>query len=161
MGDAPRFVVDAMLGRLARWLRLLGWDVVFDPFADDPEIAALAAREDRIVLTRDRGLLARKLVRRGLYVDSEELGAQLRQVLAACGLEAAPERMFTRCVACNTPVEDVSAESVRGRVPPFVLAHHDRFRRCPGCARIFWGGTHGALARRRLEELLEEGRDFP
>ena len=152
----PRFVVDAMLGRLARWLRLLGHDVLYDPQWDDRAIVRIAAREDRIVLTRDHGLLARKIVRRGLLVSSDHVSEQLRQVLLALALHVDHGRIFTRCTACNTLVVAVEKATVEGRVPPYVFRSHARFVRCPGCGRIYWGGTHQGLALRRLEQMLAE-----
>lgn len=154
----PRFIADGMLGTLARWLRLCGFDTVFDPALDDPEIAARAAREDRVVLTRDRGLLARRLVTRGLLVEDADLGTQLRQVVAAFGLEVPEDALFSRCAACNGAVRRVaSKDEVAHRVPPFVLRTHDAFLRCPDCGRIYWAGTHRALALERLRKLLDPG----
>ena len=153
-----RFVADAMLGTLVRWLRLIGVDTAYDPHADDRAIARLAVREGRAVLTRDHGLLARRLVRDGLLVASDDLGEQLRQVIAAYALPVDPARLFTRCTACNTPVERVPPEEVQGLVPPYVWRTHQEFRRCPGCMRIYWAGTHEKHAREHLAVLLG-GRD--
>ncbi len=154
----PRFVADAMLGRLARWLRLLGWDVAYDPGLGDRELARLAAREDRVLLTRDRGLLARRIVRRGLLVRDDGVGRQLAQVLRDLGLDPDPARAWTRCSLCNTPTEEVPKESVAGRVPAYTYATHERFRRCPGCGKVYWGGTHRALACADLVRWLGEGK---
>jgi hypothetical protein len=154
--DPVPLIADAMLGKLARWLRLLGFDVLYDPSWDDAAIARRAAREGRVVLTRDHGLLERRLVRRGLLVESEQVGPQLRQVLDALGLGVEPGRMFSRCAACNTPVIAAGREDVRGEVPPFVLRRHETFARCPGCGRVYWGGSHRELAEKRLRALLGE-----
>jgi len=154
-GTPPRFVVDAMLGRLARWLRLLGYDALYDPSADDRALARCAAASGRILLTRDRGLLARRLVTRGLLIHDDRLAGQLRQVAAECGLALDPARCFTRCLACNAETREVSRDEVAGRVPPFVLRTHERFRACPGCGRVYWAGSHRALALRQLARLLE------
>ncbi len=153
----PRFVADAMLGRLARWLRLLGWDVLYDPSLDDRELARLAAREDRVLLSRDRGLLARRIVRRGLLVRDDDVGLQLAQVLGELGLRPDPARAWTRCSVCNTLTEEVPKQSVEGRVPAYTFATHDRFRRCPGCGRVYWAGTHRALACADLVRWLGGG----
>jgi len=153
---APRFVADAMLGRLARWLRLCGLDVVYDPRLDDREIARIAAREGRTVLTRDAALLRRRLVRDGLFIEDQALGPQLRQVFAACGLAAERLVLFSRCVSCNGLLEEVAPAAVAGRAPPYVLRTQARFTRCPGCGRIYWAGTQVPAARARLAELLRE-----
>lgn len=150
----PRFVVDVMLGRLVRWLRMLGYDTVYDPRADDAAIARLAARDGRIVLTRDRGLLRRRLVREGLLVDHDDVGAQLRIVVDALALDIAPERRFRRCLVCNAPLAEARPDEVAGRVPPFVLRTHAAFRACTGCGRVYWPGTHVADARARLDAWL-------
>lgn len=149
-----RFVVDAMLGRLARWLRLLGHDTLYDPSAEDRELARCAAATGRILLTRDRGLLARRLVTRGVLVEHDDLAGQLRQVSAACGLALDPARCFTRCPSCNAETVDAAPEAVSGRVPPYVLRTHERFRACPGCGRVYWAGTHRDAALRRLGRML-------
>lgn len=159
--DRPRFVADAMLGRLARWLRLVGCDTVYDPALPDRALAALAAREGRVLLTRDHALLARRIVRRGLFVESEQLGPQLRQVLGAFGIVAARELLFTICTVCNGALVPVGRDDVAGRVPPFVLRTHERFLACAGCGRVFWGGTHVDLALADLARLLGEGDSGP
>lgn len=143
-----------MLGRLARWLRLVGFDTRYDPHLDDRAIARIAAHEGRIVLTRDRGLLARRTVRGGVLVASDDLGAQLQQVVTELGLAIVRERIFSRCTACNGEVEPVDRDAVRGRVPPYVLRAHERFLSCRTCGRIFWPGTHQALALAELDRLL-------
>ncbi len=154
--DPPRFIADSMLGRLARWLRLLGHDTVYEPRWDDRTIIRIAVRDRRTILTRDRGLMARKIVRDGLLVDSEDLAAQLRQVLRAFKLTVSRESIFTRCTACNSPVVPADKAALSGQVPPYVLRRHDRFLSCPGCGRVYWGGTHQDLALRRLAEMLRE-----
>lgn len=155
MDPEPRFVVDAMLGRLARWLRLLGYDALYDPAADDRALARCAAASGRILLSRDRGLLARRLVTRGLLVADDDLAGQLRQVATACGLELDPARCFTRCPSCNAPTREAARDEVAARVPPYVLRTHERFRACAGCGRVYWAGSHRELALRQLAKLLE------
>jgi hypothetical protein len=143
-----------MLGRLARWLRLLGYDTLYDPRADDRALARQSAAEGRILLTRDRGLLARRIVTQGLLVEHDHLAGQLRQVATACGLVLDPGRCFTRCLSCNAGTGEAERSEVAGRVPPFVLRTHERFRACPGCGRVYWAGSHRELALRELGRLL-------
>lgn len=142
-----------MLGRLARWLRLLGYDTLYDPVADDRELARCAASTGRVLLTRDRGLLARRLVTRGLLVDSDDLATQLRLVASACGVTLDATRCFSRCLECNSETVESSRADVAGRVPPYVLRNHERFRTCPDCRRVYWSGSHRELALRRLASL--------
>ncbi len=150
----PRFVADVMCGRLARWLRLLGYDVLYRRDWRDDEIARAAAREHRLVLTRDRALTERRLVERFVLVADADLGTQLRQVAAACDLDTGPERLHRRCPSCNAVLAPCSAEAVAGRVPPFVQRTSRTFALCPTCDRVYWQGTQGDRARTRLEELV-------
>ncbi len=153
--ESPRFVVDVMLGRLARWLRLLGYEAQYHPRWDDATIARLAARAQAIVLSRDRQLLARRLVRRGLLVDEDEVGAQLRLVVDTFGLACDESRLFSLCPVCNTRLESAEPADVARLVPPYVLATQPRFRRCPACGKVYWAGTHHALTRERLSKMLK------
>jgi uncharacterized protein with PIN domain len=150
-----RFVADVHLGKLARHLRMAGFDTLWTSHWDDDEIVALAAAEKRAILTRDKGMLRRKDVDRGYFVRATESESQLAEVVRALQLEATL-RPFTRCRECNTPLEEVTRESVLDRLPPKVREAHSRFKRCPGCERVYWEGTHydrmkGVLARLRAE----------
>ena len=115
--EAPRFTADAMLARLARWLRVLGWDTRLDPTLPDPEIVRLAEAEHRILLTRDRGLLRELQPRKALEITHDQPLAQLAQVVRELKL-AAPHELFTRCTVCNTPLsEPLSGFTKYRRVP--------------------------------------------
>ena len=149
----PRFLADAMLGGLARWLRVLGVDVEYDPALDDPALARRAADEGRWLLTRDRKLTERRLARRHLLIASEQVAEQLRQVLDVFAIRPRAERLLTRCLRCNTPLVELPAEHAANRVPPFVLRTQSTFRRCPRCERIYWRATHAERMRQRLQSL--------
>jgi uncharacterized protein with PIN domain len=153
-GDPPqpvRFVLDAHLGKLASFLRLAGFDVVVH--ADDAHVANTAARDGRVALTRDVGLLKRSSVAHGYWVRQTDPERQLAEVLERFDLE---DRMtpFSRCLRCNVPVVPVDAEAVRDRLPPRTRGTFRAFRRCPGCGRIYWEGSHYS----RLARLLERAR---
>jgi uncharacterized protein with PIN domain len=137
----PRFVADGHLGKLARDLRMAGFDTLYGNDWDDDEIVRLSAVQKRTILTRDKGMLRRGDVDRGYFVRSTASAEQLPEVLGRLQLESlvAP---FSRCRECNTPLEDVSREAVLDRLPPKVRALYDRFKRCPGCERVYWEGTH-------------------
>jgi hypothetical protein len=141
-----------MLGGLARWLRLLGFDVVYDAEISHAEIARRAFEEQRVVLTRDRSLPEEWRLPRVLVLASEARVAQLREVEAAVGL-APHARPFTRCSRCNEPLEEAPPESVAADVPERVLREQTRFARCPGCRRVYWEGSHVARIRRALDEI--------
>jgi len=147
----PRFVVDAHLGKLARHLRLAGFDSLWRNDYGDAEIAAIAVAERRIVLSRDLGLLKRRAIERGYFVRAIDAEAQLGEVIGALQLEGIL-RPFTRCRECNVELNEVDKSQVLEQLPSKVREHYQRFRRCPSCARLYWEGTHydrlkGMLAR--------------
>ena len=131
-----------MLGKVARWLRLLGHDTLL--FRREPVglIIGLSAAEGRVLLTRDHRMATRKGIGRVLVLDRSEPGEQLGEVAKAHGLVIDPERVGTRCLECNKALETVTKEEIADLVPPFVLASQERFRRCSACNRVFWQGTH-------------------
>jgi uncharacterized protein with PIN domain len=133
--------VDVHLGRLAAYLRMLGFDALYRNDSSDEDLARTASDEERILLTRDRGLLKRSAVTRGYYVREIRPRPQLADVLERFDLArlAAP---FTRCLACNAPLERAPKEAVADRLPPGVRERHDEFLECPACRRVYWKGTH-------------------
>jgi hypothetical protein len=137
----PRFVADGHLGKLARNLRMAGFDTLYGNDWDDDEIVRISALQKRTILTRDKGMLRRGDVDRGYFVRAIEGEAQLAEVLERLQLErlVAP---FTRCRECNTPLEDISRDAVLDRLPEKVRGLYDRFKHCPGCDRVYWEGTH-------------------
>src|SRR3990172_771031 len=145
----PRFVLDAHLGKLARHLRLAGFDSLWRNDYADEEIVALALAERRIVLTRDRGLLKRRAVERGHFVHATDAELQLAEVVRVFQLEAML-RPFSRCRECNVALVDADKAEVSGRLPEKVRKFYDRFMRCPGCGRIYWEGTHYERLKRML-----------
>jgi uncharacterized protein with PIN domain len=150
--DSPRFVADKTLGRLARWLRLLGCDVVYGSNTSGQGLLAVARDEGRLVLTRERRVLRRPQAPPGLLIESDRFRDQLRQVVAACGID--PEaHLFERCVECNALLEEVSRGEVRGRVPEFVYETQTRFRRCPRCRHVYWQATHVERVRQELARI--------
>ena len=131
-----------MLGSLARWLRLCGYDCLYlgtEP--DDRELARVAERESRWLLTRDRELAAAGP--RTQMVRAGTLEGQLAEVLERHGLPAPEDLDSARCGECNGVLEDVTTHEIAAEVPPYVLANAERFRRCAGCRRVYWPGTHG------------------
>ncbi|HZX61179.1 MAG TPA: Mut7-C RNAse domain-containing protein [Candidatus Methylomirabilis sp.] len=142
MGDGElRFIADSMLGRLATWLRILGYDTLYFRDADDGRLVTLARREGRILLTRDTRLLARRRLGPVLFIRHDRVWDQLRQVAGAFALRMGPQ-LGSRCLRCNRRLALLAKACAAGRVPEYVYRHHDAFFHCEGCGRIFWGGTH-------------------
>ena len=150
-----KFLADNMLGRLATWLRLLGYDTAYLPEADDPALARIARAEDRVLLTRDVELTRRRGVR-FVLIESEKIEEQLRQVFHALGLTA--RQAFSRCAECNTPLDAATKETVRDAVPPYVFQTQERFLRCPHCQRVYWRGTHWARMVEQMQDRLGDCR---
>jgi uncharacterized protein with PIN domain len=148
-----RFFADAMLGRLARWLRIAGCDTAYEDGIADAELARRALEESRVLLTRDRRLLDEWRVPRALLVESEALPEQLRQVAGTFELDWRA-RLFTRCSRCNALLEQVSMHELGARLPPRVRSETRRFLHCPLCDRVYWRGSHTARMRRVLEDAL-------
>jgi uncharacterized protein with PIN domain len=154
-----RFVVDGMLGTLAKWLRILGYDALFDPGLDDNQLVRLTRAEGRVLLTRDRGLAQRRGVQH-LLIISENLDEQIRQVLteldATAFLSHSKGERASRCPVCNDLLQAIDLEAARALVPPYVAQTQQSFCQCPACRRIYWRGTH----RQHMEEFLERiGRE--
>jgi uncharacterized protein with PIN domain len=153
--DRPvsRFVVDGMLGRLAHWLRAMGYDTLYPKGADDRRLLQMADGEERVLLTRDVRL-ARSAGARGCLIRAEDVEGQLAEAVAALGLGARPVEWLSRCLECNVRLERRPPDAVRDAVPPRVLGAHREFRACPACARVYWPGSHADAMVARLERLL-------
>jgi len=155
-----RFVADAHLGALARFLRMLGLDTVHDNALSDETIRALAEACGRIVLTRDRELLKCREIALGAYVRTLAPALQLREVVTRFGL-AQHARPFTLCLRCNAALVPVPKAALLERLPAQVAQRHDVFRRCPGCERIYWPGSHYARMRAALADMLGDALELP
>ena len=153
-----RFFADAMLGRLARWLRLLGFDCAWEADIADEVLVRRALVEDRIVLTRDRSLLDEWRVSDLYRVEAEPIRDQLAEVIRRFDL-AAEIQLLSRCSRCNEPLVAATPEQVALRVPPRVLDRHVDYAICPACARIYWQGTHARRIRRVVDEVVAGAAD--
>ncbi len=136
-----RFVLDTHLGKLATYLRMLGFDAVYSNDADDEALANVSSRENRILLTRDRGLLKRKEVVQGLCIREDAPEKQIAGVIRHFQLQKAIHP-FERCLRCNSLLREVEKEAVADRLPPQSREFYDEFRICPGCGQIYWKGSH-------------------
>jgi uncharacterized protein with PIN domain len=154
MTAAPRFLCDAMLGDVARDLRLLGFDVAYDADVDDTTLLDRARREARVLATRDRQL-AQRAGPLGALVAPGEGTAEL---LAALGLRPDPAAFLSRCTRCGGALRDVAAAARADRLPPDVAARHQVVRECDACGHLYWKGSHVDAIRRRLGDLAPPER---
>lgn len=159
LGQAPlrdtRFVVDINLGRLARLLRLLGFDVWFSVDADDETLVDISLTQRRILLTRDRGLLKRRVITHGLFVHSDDPEAQALEVIRRLDLG---ERLapFTRCMRCNGELVAVEKDEVIERLEPLTRRYYSDFVRCTDCSQIYWPGSHHEKLLNLVERLRKQ-----
>lgn len=152
----PRFIADAHLAALARYLRMLGFDVHMDETLDDAQVAELGVREKRIVLSRDRELLKHRVITHGCYVHESKPRRQLKEIVTRLDLLAAVAP-FTRCMECNVELADVDKAEIVDRLPPGTAEYYDRFRTCPGCGKIYWQGSHHQRMCALIDELHAGG----
>ena len=139
--ECMTFVVDCMLGKLAKWLKILGFDAIFFSKIEDDALLAIARNENRVLLTRDTGLIERIKTTKSLFIESENWRDQVEQVLDEFDLwrDVQPN---SRCIECNVRIKDLPREKARNLVTPFVFENADTFALCPDCGRVFWRGTH-------------------
>jgi len=155
---APRFVLDVHLGTLTRRLRLLGFDCWYDTDADDRQLAEVAVAEERILVTRDRGLLMRRVIRHGYCPRSDDPDRQAQEVVRRFRLDeqVAP---WTRCVHCNGLLERVSRGEVLEQLPPRTRTEFDAFSRCVSCGQVYWPGSHVDAMRGFVEGKVARGAE--
>jgi len=150
--DTPslRFLADGMLGTLARWLRILGYDTLFVADQPDGSLVRLARMENRVILTRDHELAHRRGVK-AVLIESEILEDQLAQLRRELGID--DHRAFSRCPVCNALLQPADRATVEAQVPAYILQTQTEFRRCPGCHRIYWPGSHWNNMQMKLEAM--------
>ncbi|GJL76513.1 Mut7-C RNAse domain-containing protein [Nitrosomonas sp.] len=159
LSGEPRFIVDVNLGRLARYLRLLGFDSLYRNNFDDKTIAEISGKTQRIVLTRDRKLLQRKIIDYGYFVRAETPKIQVREVLAKFNIY----RFFkplTRCTSCNGDLKQTEKQNITHRLKPMTKKHYAEFSICSDCNQIYWQGSHSARVARLIRDLSKTGNPF-
>ena len=153
-----RFIVDINVGRLAKWLRIMGYDALLPEESGDNELVRTALREGRVLITRDSGITRRRAVRLGqmqiVHIKHDDLGSQLRQLVRELNLD--PGGAFSRCVRCNQPLEPKAKYDVAERLPPYVMQTQCKFMECPRCLRVYWRGTHWSKMKTELERAISE-----
>ena len=152
-----KFIVDNNVGKLAKWLRMMGYDTLFFGGGDDSRMVATALAEDRVMLTRDTQIMKRGAVTSGrlkaVLIRSDESERQMRQVIETLNLDC-QFGLFTICLECNQPLEERSRQQVKARVPPFVFQTQRQYMECPACGRIYWKGTHWQAMTKKLEKFM-------
>jgi uncharacterized protein with PIN domain len=156
--DVPKFIADSNVGKLARWLRMLGYDAVFFEGDDDAYMIDQALKENRVVLTRDTQIMKRGVIASGrlkaILIESDRPEEQIMQVIESLHLDYR-SKPFTICLECNSPLEERSKEEIKDRVPPYVFKTQQQYMECPVCHRIYWRGTHWQAMLGKLERLTK------
>ena len=152
----PKFLADENVAKLGKWLRIIGYDVAFQSPATDAELARRASCEGRIILTRDRDFLKRRIGPKCLLLTSQDTVEQLQTVIEAFGLKLDRDDFFTRCLRCNVPLEAIRKEEVKSLVSAYVYQTYDQFHQCPACNKFFWQGSHTEHFLKRLSEITLE-----
>jgi len=153
---ANKFIADSMLGRLARWLRLMGFDTLYYPSIPDEELVKKAREEKRIILTKDNELVRRNKDNNLIYITSSDPNQQIKTVVETLKLNPW-RRLFSRCVHCNEPVKKVKEPSkIKERIPPHIFKTCFSLYYCPKCGRVYWEGSHHKKIKEKIESLFEE-----
>jgi uncharacterized protein with PIN domain len=150
-----KFLVDCMLGRLAKGLRMLGYDTIYYRGEDPHQLIQLARQEGRVILTRNTKLIPKRSEDRIVKVSEDKSLLQLRELIQKGYISFDGENLFSRCLICNTLLDEIPREEVQGRVPDFIFYQQRKFFQCPQCRRIYWQGSHQKNMGRRIEELFE------
>ena len=148
------FAADRTLGKLVKWLRILGFDVNFGINVPANRLNA-HLEKNRIVLTRTRAIKKQIRTHRLVFISSNQLDMQLRQVITEIGISPTDTRPFSRCIHCNIPIVDVAPEDVFGLIPDYIYETHNEFHKCLQCNRIFWPGSHTKRSLERIEYLFD------
>ncbi len=153
-----KFIVDNNVGKLVKWLRIMGYDTLFFNGKDDSRMIAIALAEGRIILTRDTQIMKRRVVASGqlkaILIESDKPELQLRQVVDTLNLDC-QLKSFSICLECNQPLLERSKQQVEDLVPPYVFQTQDQYMECPACHRIYWKGTHWQAMTEKLKNLVK------
>lgn len=147
-----KFIVTKELGRLAKWLRIMGFDADYFNKDEKRELVVKSLREDRIILTRD-SRMSRYSGIKTVHIDTDFVEEQVKQLLTELGIKPEEEKIFSRCVICNEPLVKIEKEGVKDKVAPYVYETQEFFMNCTKCSRIYWQGTHWASVKKLLEKV--------
>lgn len=158
LAENPKFIVDINVGKLARWLRMMGYDTLLFDGNDDWQMIISALSQQRVIITKDTQIMKRGVITSGrlkaVLITSDEPEIQMQQVIETLNLDC-QFRPFSICLECNHPLVERSKEDVKGRVPPYVFQRQNQYRECPACHRIYWQGTHWQAMTRTLERFMK------
>ncbi len=149
-----RFFADEMLGKLARWLRMAGFDVLYQNKTEDNDLIEIAGREDRIILTRDTHLIKRIKGKEFLFISHDDLEDQAQEVFNNFPGLLKEKNPLSRCAECNTELQTVEKETIKDKVWPYVYQTQESFTTCPTCHRIYWKATHVKKIEEKIRKLL-------
>ena len=150
-----KFIADRMLGKLAKGLRMLGYDTLYYQGGDIHQLIHLARQEERILVTRDTKLALRRPKDRIITITENHPSRQLKEVVQKGTLSLDEKKLYTRCLLCNDPIDAISREEAEGKVPDFIFSQQRDFYRCPKCGRIYWQGSHLGNMAKKVEDLIE------
>jgi len=153
--EGTKFVADNMLGKLARRLRMLGFDTVYSGESSDEDLVKIARREDRLLLTRDTRLAELKVIK-ALLIKSLDYPAQVKQVMKDLNLKVARGKAFARCIECNNLIEKIEKGKIKDKVPEFVYETNEEFTFCPKCQKVYWKGSHYEKMVKEIESFAQD-----
>lgn len=149
-----KFLVDCMLGKLAKELRMLGYDAIYYQKEDPYPLIKMARQEGRIILTRNTKLIPRRSEDQIVCIKEDQPALQLKELIQKGYVLVNEHFLFTRCLLCNKPLDEIPLKEAEGKVPDYILYQQKEFYRCPQCLKIYWQGSHKARMQKRVEELL-------
>jgi uncharacterized protein with PIN domain len=151
-----KFLADRMLGKLAKGLRMLGYDTVYYRGENAYPLIKLAREEDRVILTRNTKLIPKRPEDRIIRIGEDKPLLQLRELIQKEVISLNEENLLSRCLLCNIPIEEIRRGEAEGKVPDFIFYQQKEFFRCPQCLRIYWQGSHQENMQKKVEELFEQ-----
>jgi uncharacterized protein len=156
ISNGPKFLTDQNVGKLTKWLRLIGFDTIFFTGENDTQMVNIALAENRIILTRDTHILKRRLVTSGkvkaILIKSDNIKDQIKQLVDELDLSSLV-KPFLLCLECNQPLSTRTKDEVKGKVPPYVFQTQQEYKECSKCQRIYWKGTHWQAMMKKIRQL--------
>ena len=149
-----KFLVDRMLGKMAKELRMLGYDTIYYRGEDAHQMIQLARLEGRVIVTRDTKVLPKRPEDRVIRVTEDNPFLQLRELIERGYISLNDKHLFSRCLLCNAPIDEIPREEAEGKVPDFILYQQRTFYRCPQCGRIYWQGSHQGNMQKKIDRLF-------